>query len=41
MLVAFCLEKYSKANRANMLVNMLFQMLVNIMARFAGALMVY
>ena len=37
MLVAFCLEKYSLANRANMLANMLVQMLIDMVARFAGA----
>ena len=38
MLVAFCLEKYSIANRANMLAKMLVQMLANMLARFAGDL---
>ena len=33
MLAAFCLEKYSIANRVNMLV----QTLANMLARFAGA----
>ena len=37
MLVAFCFEKYSIANRASMLANMLVQMLANMLARFAGA----
>ena len=38
ILVAFCLEKYSIANRANMLANMLVQILANMVARFADTL---
>ena len=37
MLVAFCLEIHSIANRATMLANMLVQMLANMLALFAGA----
>ena len=38
ILVTFCLEKYSVANRANMLANMLVQILANMLPRFAGTL---
>ena len=37
MLVVFCLEKYSIANRTKILANMSVQMLANMLARFAGA----
>ena len=39
ILVSFCLEKHSIANRANMLANMLVQILAIMLERFAGAYM--